>query len=270
MTIVRIEDAVVMTETCDILVKVWIWMLNTSSVGLKGHWLCGKAEHIFPVAKCWRGGVGPCVCCAVISSDLDSRGNVKQPLKIRKAITSELVRLGMLPAVLSLARVSPPDYLTVQLDGRILGHMPTVDISDAIARLRLLKASRSSEASKFLLHVSYQNCVFWSILWTPSNWPPKRSPKSTKIVVLLLHCELVVFRDCCVLVLKYIFVFVCGLPELETNFGCCFHWQLLSLGCFLRFLLTWKRRMYRARLGERTQECIYSQHPGGFCALSNN
>ncbi|CAM6092481.1 unnamed protein product [Calypogeia fissa] len=81
----------------------------------------------------------------VISSDLDSRGNVKQPLKIRKAITAELVRLGMLPAVLSLTRVSPPEYLTVQLDGRILGYILTLDIPDAIAHLRHLKVSKGSE-----------------------------------------------------------------------------------------------------------------------------
>lgn len=91
---------------------------------------------------------------AVISTDLDARGLVRQPLKIRKAVTSELVSVGMLPSVLSMARVAPPDFLTVHLDGRIIGHMRTLDIPPAVAHLRHCKVAKIADVSMLTLFTS--------------------------------------------------------------------------------------------------------------------
>ncbi|BBN05770.1 DNA-directed RNA polymerase I subunit RPA2 [Marchantia polymorpha subsp. ruderalis] len=105
---------------------------------------CGLLNHL--TAAC------------LISTDLDARGLVRQPLKIRKAVTSELVSVGMLPSVLSMARVAPPDFLTVHLDGRIIGHMRTLDIPPAVAHLRHCKVAKIADIPSDL-EVAYVPCT---------------------------------------------------------------------------------------------------------------
>ncbi|KAL3692751.1 hypothetical protein R1sor_006402 [Riccia sorocarpa] len=105
---------------------------------------CGLLNHL--TAAC------------IISTDLDARGVIKNPLKIRKAITSELVSLGMLPSVLSMARVAPPDFLTVHLDGRIIGHMRTLDIPGAVGHLRHCKLAKVLDIPVDL-EVAYVPCT---------------------------------------------------------------------------------------------------------------
>lgn len=53
-----------------------------------------------------------------------------------------LTGLGMLPSAPALAPPPPPDYLAVQLDGRVVGHVRSGGPAAAlVARLRAIKAA---------------------------------------------------------------------------------------------------------------------------------
>lgn len=86
-----------------------------------------------------------------ISTDLDERGVVKDPLWTRKAITTVLVQLGMIPAIPALARVAPPTHLTVLLDGRVVGYMETSTIPAAVAHIRHLKVAKVPAVRQFCI-----------------------------------------------------------------------------------------------------------------------
>jgi hypothetical protein len=86
-----------------------------------------------------------------ISTDLDERGVVKDPLWTRKAITTVLVQLGMIPAIPALARVAPPTHLTVLLDGRVVGYMETSAIPAAVAHIRHLKVAKVPAVRQFCI-----------------------------------------------------------------------------------------------------------------------
>jgi len=82
---------------------------------------------------------------AEISSDMDARGNKKDPFQIRKAVTKILVNLGLVPVIPKLSNMSPPEYLTVLLDGCVLGHVSTTTIPSVVDHLRRLKVVDGSE-----------------------------------------------------------------------------------------------------------------------------
>lgn len=85
------------------------------------------------------------LCFAEISSDLDARGNKKEPFQIRKAVTKILVNLGVVPVLPKLSNLSPPEYLTVLLDGCVIGHVSTPTIPTVVDHLRRLKVVDGSE-----------------------------------------------------------------------------------------------------------------------------
>ena len=89
---------------------------------------------------------------AEISSDLDARGNKKDPFQIRKSVTKILVNLGMVPVLPKLSNFSPPEYLTVMLDGCVIGHVSTVTIPSVIDHLRRLKVVDGSEVRDWQCH----------------------------------------------------------------------------------------------------------------------
>ncbi|CAK9217456.1 unnamed protein product [Sphagnum troendelagicum] len=105
---------------------------------------CGLLNHLTAVCQ--------------ISTDLDARGVVKDPLWTRKAITTVLVQLGMIPAIPALARVAPPTHLTVLLDGRVVGYMETSAIPAAVAHIRHLKVAKVPEVPADL-EVAYVPCT---------------------------------------------------------------------------------------------------------------
>ncbi|KAJ7532498.1 hypothetical protein O6H91_13G006400 [Diphasiastrum complanatum] len=94
-----------------------------------------------------------------VSTDLDTRGHLKDPITIRKSITTALVGLGMIPIMPLIARLSPPEHLVVLLDGRLLGHMRSDLIPAAATHLRKLKVTGTSEVPDDL-EVAYVPCTF--------------------------------------------------------------------------------------------------------------
>lgn len=97
---------------------------------------------------------------AEISSDLDAQGVEKDPVLVRKAVIRELVDLGMIRMPPTLAKVSPPDYLTVLLDGLVVGHMSTATIPAAVAHLRRLKVATMQEVRSLSCFTSFFYLLF--------------------------------------------------------------------------------------------------------------
>ncbi|XP_055817802.1 DNA-directed RNA polymerase I subunit 2 isoform X2 [Solanum dulcamara] len=79
-----------------------------------------------------------------ITSYYDSEGNVKDFFKMRISILSVLIAIGMTPASPKLVQAGPPELLSVLLDGRIAGYMPSDLIEKAVTHLRRLKLSSTS------------------------------------------------------------------------------------------------------------------------------
>lgn len=52
-----------------------------------------------------------------------------------------MAALGMMPALPLRPTPPPPNYLTVTLDGMLLGHMQSGLVDGAVARLRVLKST---------------------------------------------------------------------------------------------------------------------------------
>eukprot|EP00252_Welwitschia_mirabilis_P017700 TRINITY_DN3920_c0_g2_i1.p1 TRINITY_DN3920_c0_g2~~TRINITY_DN3920_c0_g2_i1.p1 ORF type:complete len:1013 (-),score=180.62 TRINITY_DN3920_c0_g2_i1:147-3080(-) len=94
-----------------------------------------------------------------ITTDMDFEGKVKDPLKIRKAITSSLIEVGMVPAWPKLTQAGPPGHLAVLLDGRVIGHLSVSEMSRAVKHLRGLKLTKGSELPADL-EVGYVPCTF--------------------------------------------------------------------------------------------------------------
>lgn len=76
---------------------------------------------------------------------MDARGNKKDPIQIRKAVTKILVNLGLVPVNPKLSNMAPPKYLTVMLDGCVIGHVATGTIPTVVDHLRRLKVVDRSE-----------------------------------------------------------------------------------------------------------------------------
>ncbi|KAL3622460.1 DNA-directed RNA polymerase I subunit RPA2 [Castilleja foliolosa] len=79
-----------------------------------------------------------------ITSYYDSEGKVKDFLEVRKSISKVLVSIGMTPSVPKLEQAGPPEILCVQLDGRVIGSIPSEIVENAVSHLRRLKVSATS------------------------------------------------------------------------------------------------------------------------------
>ncbi|GFP98191.1 DNA-directed RNA polymerase i subunit rpa2 [Phtheirospermum japonicum] len=74
-----------------------------------------------------------------ITSYYDSEGNVKDFLEVRKSISKVLVSIGMTPSMPKLEQAGPPEILSVQLDGRVVGSIASDIVEKAVSHLRRLK-----------------------------------------------------------------------------------------------------------------------------------
>lgn len=79
-----------------------------------------------------------------ITSYYDLKGNVKDFFKMRMSILNVLIAIGMTPASPKLVQAGPPELLSVLLDGRIVGCLPSDLIEKAVTHLRRLKLSSTS------------------------------------------------------------------------------------------------------------------------------
>ncbi|KAH0784383.1 hypothetical protein KY290_003981, partial [Solanum tuberosum] len=79
-----------------------------------------------------------------ITSYYDSKGNVKDFFKMRMSILNVLIAIGMTPPSPKLVQGGPPELLSVLLDGRIAGYIPSDLIEKAVTHLRRLKLSSTS------------------------------------------------------------------------------------------------------------------------------
>lgn len=79
-----------------------------------------------------------------ITSYYDLKGNVKDFFKMRMSILNVLIAIGMTPASPKLVQAGPPELLSVLLDGRIVGCLPSYLIEKAVTHLRRLKLSSTS------------------------------------------------------------------------------------------------------------------------------
>ncbi|KAK6804123.1 hypothetical protein RDI58_001907 [Solanum bulbocastanum] len=79
-----------------------------------------------------------------ITSYYDSKGNVKDFFKMRMSILNVLIAIGMTPSSPKLVQAGPPELLSVLLDGRIAGYIPSDLIEKAVTHLRRLKLSSTS------------------------------------------------------------------------------------------------------------------------------
>lgn len=79
-----------------------------------------------------------------ITSYFDSRGSTRDFFKIRMSILSVLIGIGMTPALPKLVQAGPPEVLSVILDGRVVGSIPSSEVETAVNHLRRLKVSAIS------------------------------------------------------------------------------------------------------------------------------
>lgn len=78
-----------------------------------------------------------------ITSYYDKKGNVRDFLKTRMSILSVLVGVGMTPSLPKLVQAGPPKVLSVLLDGRVVGSIPSDLVEKAVTHMRRLKLSSS-------------------------------------------------------------------------------------------------------------------------------
>uniref|UniRef100_A0A6N2MI55 DNA-directed RNA polymerase subunit beta n=1 Tax=Salix viminalis TaxID=40686 RepID=A0A6N2MI55_SALVM len=83
-------------------------------------------------------------CSCRVTSYFDSQGAVKDFFDIRKSILGVLTSLGMIASLPKLVHAGPPKSLSVLLDGRVIGSLPSSKIEKVVAHLRRLKVSATS------------------------------------------------------------------------------------------------------------------------------
>ncbi|KAL9459147.1 hypothetical protein AB3S75_002522 [Citrus x aurantiifolia] len=79
-----------------------------------------------------------------VASYYDSRGNIRDFSKMRMSILRVLIGVGMIPSLPKLVKSGPPAVLSVLLDGRVVGVIPSSEIEKVVAHLRRLKVSAAS------------------------------------------------------------------------------------------------------------------------------
>ena len=63
---------------------------------------------------------------------------------MRMSVLSVLVGVGMTPSLPKLVPAGPPEVLSVVLDGRVVGSIPSDIVEKAVSHLRRLKLSATS------------------------------------------------------------------------------------------------------------------------------
>ncbi|KAK9284078.1 hypothetical protein L1049_012338 [Liquidambar formosana] len=79
-----------------------------------------------------------------ITSYFNSQGNIRDFFKIKLSILSVLIGVGMTPSLPKLAQAGPPEVLSVLLDGRVVGSIPSSEVEKAVAHIRRLKLAATS------------------------------------------------------------------------------------------------------------------------------
>ncbi|XP_050232672.1 DNA-directed RNA polymerase I subunit 2 [Mercurialis annua] len=79
-----------------------------------------------------------------ITSYFNSHGGVKDFFATRKSILGVLTTLGMTSSLPKLVQAGPPQVLSVLLDGRVVGSLPSSEVAKVVAHLRKFKVSASS------------------------------------------------------------------------------------------------------------------------------
>ncbi|XP_012068704.1 DNA-directed RNA polymerase I subunit 2 isoform X1 [Jatropha curcas] len=79
-----------------------------------------------------------------VTSYFDSHGAVKDFFDMRKSILGVLTGLGMISSLPKLVQAGPPQVLSVLLDGRVVGSIPSSEVEKVVAHLRRLKVSAAS------------------------------------------------------------------------------------------------------------------------------
>ncbi|XP_057512006.1 DNA-directed RNA polymerase I subunit 2 isoform X1 [Actinidia eriantha] len=83
-------------------------------------------------------------CTCRVTSYYDAQGNVRDFFKMRMSVLSVLVGVGMTPSLPKLVPAGPPEVLSVVLDGRVVGSIPSDIVEKAVSHLRRLKLSATS------------------------------------------------------------------------------------------------------------------------------
>lgn len=82
-------------------------------------------------------------CISGITSYFDSEGKIREFFKIRLSIISVLIGIGMTPSLPKLVQPGPPEFLSVLLDGCVVGSIPSSEVEKAVTHLRRLKLSET-------------------------------------------------------------------------------------------------------------------------------
>lgn len=88
-----------------------------------------------------------------VTSYFNSQGAVKDFFDIRKSILSVLTSLGMTSSLPKLVQSGPPKVLSILLDGRVVGSIPSSESEKVVSHLRRLKVSAPSVV-----------CIYWIFL----------------------------------------------------------------------------------------------------------
>lgn len=99
------------------------------------------------------------LCISGVTSYYDSQGNIRDFSKIRSSILSVLIGVGVVPSLPKLVKAGPPAVLSVLLDGRVVGAIPSSEVEKAVAHLRRLKVLASSVVC--LNICQYANCFIF-------------------------------------------------------------------------------------------------------------
>ncbi|KAI3416630.1 uncharacterized protein J3R85_015253 [Psidium guajava] len=83
-------------------------------------------------------------CTCRITSFFDPKGEVRDFFKIGISILNVLIKVGMTPSLPKIFQAGPPEVLSVLLDGRVVGSIPSAEVEKAVSYLRRLKLSTTS------------------------------------------------------------------------------------------------------------------------------
>jgi DNA-directed RNA polymerase I subunit RPA2 len=79
-----------------------------------------------------------------ITSQFDSKGNIRDFLKIRKSVVDVLTGAGMVPSLPKLVRAGPPKVIHVLLDGQVVGTLSSNLVTKVVSYIRRLKVEAPS------------------------------------------------------------------------------------------------------------------------------
>ncbi|EFH69848.1 hypothetical protein ARALYDRAFT_313639 [Arabidopsis lyrata subsp. lyrata] len=83
-------------------------------------------------------------CTSRITSQFDSKGNIRDFLKIRKSVVEVLTGAGMVSSLPKLVRAGPPKVIHVLLDGQVVGTLSSNLVTKVVSYLRRLKVEAPS------------------------------------------------------------------------------------------------------------------------------